>query len=627
MYVSVCVCVCARAYSFVTHLHFVSITVGGRGQSSEQLTSFWNVKCPSTGQNYYNTQRNIRLLTSCALTLQANSVDCGLHVLAGINQHVIPGVTPTAVRELLGQDNLRLRFLLDYLDRRLRHSLPAVRYSSTLPSESTDLAEQCWSNEDGCMEVLSGKESTLKWQDLRRLRPGKSRDHWCNDELLNEYIDIIIQHRLMASLHDCLILNTFFIKKATEMDCKATERWIHKSATTQKCEINRVVKVVAPVHVSGIHWALLVVDFTQKTIRAEDSQGLGDSPEVWLAACRLATALGACVPQSEWLADGKRELARKLRLHYIAAKSNAAVVPKNLDGIRLPSKVKGLPSTGIHSASRMSSDDLSEALPSSTIWNLDAPRTWAPDSRQREDAVCRMRADCIEALRKSTQSDRMFLGQIHLADSWLTQDNVEETSLEEAADAYIQRMSERYRWGGHVELEQLARHKLKAPIIIYQHPGNDGEFQLSNIIGKRLTGLPVFLLRTRNAHYSLMIPSKETAYRDIHACALATVELQPLPLTLYYGPVLLQCDTFDVPGDGDCMFAALALMAHAQESCKSCNDRNTPLRWTRQVLPRPAKLSARLISSHQRLQFFPEIRTDGWGRPVRRKLAFYDRAG
>ena len=419
------------------------------------------------------------------------------------------------------------------------------------------------------------------------MREGTGSLHWCNDALMNEYLSMIQKKLRKNATHDCLLLSTFFLPKS-RVDMPGLKRWIDKALKNQNRQMHQINKVVAPVHYSKIHWALLVVDFSAQTITAEDSQGLANTPEFWHAADQLLRALDPGPGWSaEWLQRGQEELTHKLLRHYIKATSKATSVKPDAVLKRMSQTPTGSPDTTTNALpSQYNADQLSALLqgPVECIWNTE-PDKWNPSPDKRISLTAAMRARCVTLLGQSAASDSEFcefLGLIHMANLRVNKDSAEASDEVGTAKAYIQHMAKDTVWGDHVELNELARNYFMMPMMIYEHGGN--QFKLTTHIGKNISSpLAIILLRTGGNHYSLLIPSGRKAYENINACALRTVEFQPLPLMLPYGPGLMAYDCYNVPGDGNCMFAALALWDHARLYWSE--QEQGSLRITRQPMP------------------------------------------
>ncbi|XP_069042831.1 sentrin-specific protease 1 [Lepisosteus oculatus] len=121
-------------------------------------------------------------------------------------------------------------------------------------------------------EVLSeGFRLTITRKDLQTL----SHLNWLNDEVINFYMNMLVERSKRPGLPSVHTFNTFFYPKLRNAGFPAVRRW------TKKVDIFSVDILLVPIHL-GVHWCLAVVDFRKKSIVYFDSMG-GSNDE----ACRL----------------------------------------------------------------------------------------------------------------------------------------------------------------------------------------------------------------------------------------------------------------------------------------------------------------------------------------------------
>ncbi|KAM3871596.1 sentrin-specific protease 1 [Diretmus argenteus] len=112
-------------------------------------------------------------------------------------------------------------------------------------------------------EVLSeGFGLSLTRKDLQTL----SHLTWLNDEVINFYMNLLVERSKDPSLPSVDTFNTFFYPKLCSSGYSAVRRW------TKKMDIFSVDILLVPVHL-GVHWCLSVVDFRKKAIMYFDSMG------------------------------------------------------------------------------------------------------------------------------------------------------------------------------------------------------------------------------------------------------------------------------------------------------------------------------------------------------------------
>eukprot|EP00066_Takifugu_rubripes_P030908 XP_011620174.1 PREDICTED: sentrin-specific protease 1 [Takifugu rubripes] len=122
-----------------------------------------------------------------------------------------------------------------------------------------------------CHEVLTeGFGLSLTRKDLQTL----SNLNWLNDEVINFYMNLLVERSQKPNLPSVNVFNTFFYPKLRKSGYCAVRRW------TKKMDIFSKDILLVPVHL-GVHWCLSVVDFRKKSIMYYDSMG-GKNDE----ACR-----------------------------------------------------------------------------------------------------------------------------------------------------------------------------------------------------------------------------------------------------------------------------------------------------------------------------------------------------
>ncbi|XP_017342708.1 sentrin-specific protease 1 isoform X1 [Ictalurus punctatus] len=121
-------------------------------------------------------------------------------------------------------------------------------------------------------DVLSeGFRLTITRKDLQTL----NNLNWLNDEVINFYMNMLVERSKSPHLPSVYTFNTFFFPKLRSSGYSTVRRW------TKKVDIFSVDIILVPVHL-GVHWCLSVVDFRKKTITYFDSMG-GSNDE----ACRI----------------------------------------------------------------------------------------------------------------------------------------------------------------------------------------------------------------------------------------------------------------------------------------------------------------------------------------------------
>lgn len=112
-------------------------------------------------------------------------------------------------------------------------------------------------------EALSeGFRLTITRKDLQTL----SNLNWLNDEVINFYMNMLVERSKESHLPSVYTFNTFFYPKLCSSGYTAVRRW------TKKVDIFSVDIILVPIHL-GVHWCLSVVDLRKKSITYFDSMG------------------------------------------------------------------------------------------------------------------------------------------------------------------------------------------------------------------------------------------------------------------------------------------------------------------------------------------------------------------
>ncbi|MBN3296176.1 SENP1 protease, partial [Amia calva] len=149
-------------------------------------------------------------------------------------------------------------------------------------------------------EVLSeGFRLTITRKDLQTL----SHLNWLNDEVINFYMNLLVERSRRPGLPSVHTFNTFFYPKLRSAGFNAVRRW------TKKVDVFSTNILLVPVHL-GVHWCLAVVDFRKKSITYFDSMG-GSNDE----ACKILLHYlqqesqdkrGKNLDTSDWVLQSKR---------------------------------------------------------------------------------------------------------------------------------------------------------------------------------------------------------------------------------------------------------------------------------------------------------------------------------
>lgn len=121
-------------------------------------------------------------------------------------------------------------------------------------------------------EVLSEAfRLTITRKDIQTL----NHLNWLNDEIINFYMNMLMERSKEKGFPSVHAFNTFFFTKLKTAGYQAVKRW------TKKVDVFSAELLLVPIHL-GVHWCLAVVDFRKKNITYYDSMG-GVNNE----ACRI----------------------------------------------------------------------------------------------------------------------------------------------------------------------------------------------------------------------------------------------------------------------------------------------------------------------------------------------------
>ncbi|XP_017655669.1 sentrin-specific protease 1 isoform X4 [Nannospalax galili] len=112
-------------------------------------------------------------------------------------------------------------------------------------------------------EILSEAfRLTITRKDIQTL----NHLNWLNDEIINFYMNMLMERSKEKGFPSVHAFNTFFFTKLKTAGYQAVKRW------TKKVDIFSADILLVPIHL-GVHWCLAVVDFRKKSITYYDSMG------------------------------------------------------------------------------------------------------------------------------------------------------------------------------------------------------------------------------------------------------------------------------------------------------------------------------------------------------------------
>lgn len=112
-------------------------------------------------------------------------------------------------------------------------------------------------------EVIANKFGLMvKRRDLKTL----TGLNWLNDEVINFYMNLLIERGKEENYPNVYAMNTFFYPKLLSGGHASLKRW------TRKIDIFAQDIVVVPIHL-GIHWCMATINFQSKSVNYYDSMG------------------------------------------------------------------------------------------------------------------------------------------------------------------------------------------------------------------------------------------------------------------------------------------------------------------------------------------------------------------
>ena len=90
--------------------------------------------------------------------------------------------------------------------------------------------------------------------------------NWLNDEMINFYLNLLMERGKADNFPSVYSFSTFFYPKICSYGHQGVRRW------TKSVDIFSHDYILIPVHL-GIHWCLAIVDLRQKEVRYYDSMG------------------------------------------------------------------------------------------------------------------------------------------------------------------------------------------------------------------------------------------------------------------------------------------------------------------------------------------------------------------
>lgn len=102
--------------------------------------------------------------------------------------------------------------------------------------------------------------------------------NWLNDNVINFYMNLIIERGKNPKFPKAFAFNTFFYPKLIENGYSSLRRW------TKRVDIFSHDVIAVPIHLR-IHWCMAIINFRNKSIRYYDSMGESKSMDPAAKTC------------------------------------------------------------------------------------------------------------------------------------------------------------------------------------------------------------------------------------------------------------------------------------------------------------------------------------------------------
>ncbi|XP_074045661.1 sentrin-specific protease 2 isoform X4 [Macrotis lagotis] len=151
----------------------------------------------------------------------------------------------------------------------MKEQQPSSKEKEKGPEELSELTEDMEKEINSALgcgpqdEILS---SAFKLRITRGDIQTLKNCHWLNDEIINFYMNLLVERNKKQGLPVLHAFSTFFYPKLSAGGYQAVKRW------TKGLDLFEQELVLVPIH-RRVHWSLVVIDVRKKTIRYLDSMG------------------------------------------------------------------------------------------------------------------------------------------------------------------------------------------------------------------------------------------------------------------------------------------------------------------------------------------------------------------
>lgn len=135
-------------------------------------------------------------------------------------------------------------------------SLPEITFNMIVSIETTFVVN------DHELVIASKFGLIVKQRDLRTLM----ELNWVNDEIINFYMNLLVERSRKKYYPRVHAMNIFFYHKLLSDGYASVKRW------TKNVDIFTQDIVAVPIHLTN-HWSMLIIDFQKKLVNYYDSMG------------------------------------------------------------------------------------------------------------------------------------------------------------------------------------------------------------------------------------------------------------------------------------------------------------------------------------------------------------------
>ncbi|XP_043647726.1 sentrin-specific protease 1 [Drosophila teissieri] len=156
------------------------------------------------------------------------------------------------------------------------HAIEEVQISSELIPLTKVQQDRLMELSEGPLEqvIVTKFKLDIHRSEIKILTEGA----WLNDVIINFYMNLLAERseKRPGQVPSVYAMNTFFVPRLLQSGFDGVKRW------TRKVDLFSKDIILVPVHHSGVHWCLVVIDLRAKTMLYYNSKG-GGNPKVMRA--------------------------------------------------------------------------------------------------------------------------------------------------------------------------------------------------------------------------------------------------------------------------------------------------------------------------------------------------------